>query len=78
MSENKCRYCAGELKPVTTLFLPIPNKYFASREEARAALRMPHALAACTACGSHSLTNTPFTPDELFAGNYAFLPVGKS
>lgn len=73
-----CRYCGADAKHVMTFSLPIPNKYFTTREEARAAERRPHELVSCDACGSFSLANTPFTPDELFAGNYAFAPVSVS
>jgi len=73
-----CRYCGADAKHVMTFNLPVPNKYLATREEARAAERRPHELVSCAACGSFSLANTPFTPDELFAGNYAFAPVSVS
>lgn len=61
-----------------TLSLPAPNKYFPTREAAREADRRPHELAHCTSCGSYFLANTPFTPDELFAGAYAFVPLSVS
>lgn len=78
MLTDKCRYCDGDLKPVTSLALPVPNKYFMTREAAREAVRRTHDLVRCRACGSSALANTPFTPDELFAGEYAFTPVGES
>lgn len=78
MNENCCRYCAGQTEPVTSLNLPAPNKYFTTRETARAAERRPHKLTRCAACGSFALDGSPFTPDELFAGDYAFVPVGAS
>lgn len=73
-----CRYCAGDTEHVTTLQLPVPNKYCASREMARAMERREHILTRCTACGSFALANVPFTPDELFTGEYAFAPVSES
>jgi SAM-dependent methyltransferase len=75
---DTCRYCAGKTEHVATLSLPVPNKYFSTREAARAAEKRPHILVRCGACGSFSLADTPFTPDELFAGDYAFAPVGTS
>lgn len=76
--KNECRYCAGEIEHVTTLVLPVPNKYFTTREAARSAERRPHKLMRCAACGSFALADSPFTPEELFAGEYAFVPVGAS
>jgi len=73
-----CRYCAGNTEHVATMQLPVPNKYFINYEAARLAEKRPHVLMRCTACGSFSLANAPFTPDELFAGEYAFVPVGAS
>ena len=61
-----------------TFSLPVPNKYFTTREAARVAERRPHELVSCDTCGSFSLANTPFTPEELFAGAYAFAPVSVS
>lgn len=78
MNENACRYCAGETEHVTTLNLPVPNKYFATFEAARSAVKKPHRLMRCAGCGSFALDGSPFTPDELFAGDYAFIPVGAS
>lgn len=75
---NDCLYCAGETRHVTTFDLPVPNKYFTTREAARAAEKRPHVLMRCISCGSFSLAHTPFTPDELFAGDYAFAPVSAS
>jgi len=63
---------------VTTLNLPVPNKYFATREAARAAVKKPHKLMRCADCGSFSLADAPFTPEELFAGDYAFAPISAS
>lgn len=78
-TENpKCRYCDADAKHVMTFSLPVPNKYFPTYESAKSAERRPHALVSCDACGSFSLANTPFTPDELFAGDYAFAPVSAS
>jgi len=74
----KCRYCDADAKHVMTFSLPVPNKYFPTYESAKAAERRPHELVSCDACGSFSLANTPFTPDELFAGDYAFAPVSAS
>lgn len=73
-----CRYCGGEAQKVATFNLPIPNKYFPTYEEARAAERRPHELAGCETCGSYSLMNVPFTAEELFSGQYAFTPVSSS
>lgn len=77
-NKTECRYCAGETEHVVTLNLPVPNKYFTSRETARAAERRPHKLTRCADCGSFALDGSPFTPEELFAGEYAFVPVGAS
>ena len=77
-TETACRYCAGKTEHVTTLSLPVPNKYFTTRETARAAERRPHKLIRCAGCGSFALDGSPFTPDELFTGDYAFVPVGAS
>lgn len=74
----KCRYCGADAKHVMTFSLPAPNKYFSTYESAKAAERRPHELVSCDTCGSFSLANTPFTPDELFAGAYAFVPLSAS
>jgi len=73
-----CRYCAGETEQVARLKLPVPNKYYSSQQEALSAEKRPHNLHACKRCGSFMLSNAPFTPEELFAGNYAFVPVGNT
>lgn len=73
-----CRYCRSDARRVATFNLPVPNKYFTTPEAARSAERMPHVLVACDACGSHSLANNPFNAEELFAGAYAFTPVGAT
>lgn len=78
-TENpKCRYCDADAKHVMTFSLPAPNKYFSTYESAKAAERRPHELVSCDNCGSFSLANTPFTPEELFAGEYAFAPLSSS
>lgn len=77
-TDSTCRYCAGPTEHVTTLDLPVPNKYLTSREIARAVERRPHILTRCTACGSFALADSPFSPEELFSGSYAFAPVAAS
>lgn len=73
-----CLYCGASAKHVMTFNLPVPNKYFATFETARAAERRPHELMRCDACDSFFLANVPFSPEELFAGEYAFAPVSAS
>lgn len=77
-TETHCRYCDRKAERVLTWALPVPNKYLTSREMARAVERRPHELVRCAGCGSFSLADSPFSPEELFAGNYAFVPVGAS
>lgn len=78
-TENpKCLYCGADARHVMTFSLPVPNKYFPTYETAKAAERRPHELMHCETCGSFSLANIPFTPEELFAGEYAFTPLSLS
>lgn len=78
MKNLTCLYCGNETRHVTTLALLVPNKYFTTREAAREAIRRPHILQHCPTCGSFMLGIVPFSPAELFAGEYAFAPVSAS
>lgn len=76
--KQNCPYCGGETNLATTMDLPVPNKYFATYDAAITTEYRTHELMRCNECGSFSLKKPPFTPEELFAGDYAFTPLSRS